>query len=319
MKLWKNPIYRPAFRYVKSLTAHYSKSFYAVTQLLPQETRWATYALYGFCRYADNLIDLPRNRSVEELLQEVEMLRQEIILGYRTGESEHPILQPFILMARRYGIPLEYPLDLLKGVEMDLTRKRYQNFSELYLFAYRVAGVVGLMMTHVLGYSNGEAFHYAEKLGIAMQLTNILRDIKEDAAMGRIYLPLEELHQFGLTEKDILQKRWNAAMKTLMEFQVKRAEQYYQSAQPGIAMLHPRSRFAIAAASRIYGGILDKIKQNDYNPFLGRVYVSKSEKIIILLKERWGRSKNRPEELKDNALHPAPSSLPIDTELIKEV
>jgi phytoene synthase len=287
MKIWKNPIYKPAFHYVKALTAHHSKSFYAATRLLPEKTRWATYALYGFCRYADNLIDLPRDRSVKYLLKEVEHLRQELEIGYRTGESEHPILQPFILVAKQYGIPLEYPLELLKGVEMDLTKKRYQNFAELYLFAYRVAGVVGLMMAHVLGYADESAFHYAEKLGVAMQLTNILRDVKEDAEMGRIYLPLDEMHTFDISEEDILQERWNPLMHDFMVFQLERAEHYYQQAQPGIALLHPQSRFAISAASRIYGGILEQIQQNDFNPFLGRVYVSKREKTAILFKQWW--------------------------------
>jgi phytoene synthase len=291
MKEWRSPLYKNAFQYVRHLTAHYSKSFYAATRMLPEETRWATYALYGFCRYADNLIDLPRDRSPVELISEVDFLRQELTTGYRTGESEHPILQPFILTAQKYDIPMEYPLELLKGVEMDLQKNRYQNFSELYLFAYRVAGVVGLMMTHVLGYHDKAAFQYAEKLGIAMQLTNILRDVQEDKNMGRIYLPQEELQAFGVSEEGIMMERWNPQMCQLMQFQLERAERYYQEAQPGIALLNPETRFAIAAASRIYGGVLEKIRQNNFNPFLGRVFLSKNEKLKILGRE-WLRIRN---------------------------
>jgi len=167
-KFWKQPDYRAAFERARLVTAHYSKSFYISARMLPQEKRWATYALYGFCRYTDNLIDNPRQRSLEDLMDEVDFMKREIVRAYRSGESEHPVLQPYIVVAKKYGIPQDYPLELLKGVQMDLQKNRYQSFDELYLFAYRVAGVVGLMMTHVLGFKDPAAFKYAEKLGVAM-------------------------------------------------------------------------------------------------------------------------------------------------------
>ncbi|HKJ68913.1 MAG TPA: phytoene/squalene synthase family protein, partial [bacterium] len=184
---WMNIDNKAAFEHARQQTAHYSKSFYLSTRLLPDRKQWATYALYGFCRYADNLIDNPRQRSAKELNREISYLSEELGVAYRTGESEHPILQPFITIAGEYHIPEQYPRELLKGVEMDLRLSRYETFDDLYLFAYRVAGVVGIMMTYVLGYQSEEAFAYAEHLGIAMQLTNILRDVKEDVGRGRIY------------------------------------------------------------------------------------------------------------------------------------
>jgi phytoene synthase len=263
-------------------TAHYSKSFFVSTMLLPPERRWATFALYNFCRYVDNLIDNPRERSIAELKNEVECFRNELLLAYQKGESEHPIIKPYIFIAKRYGIPMEYPLDLLKGVLMDIEIARYDSFEELYLFCYRVAGVVGLMMTYVLGYNDDKAFEYAEQLGIAMQLTNILRDIKEDKDMQRIYLPLQELQQFKLSESDIIEERYNGHLKHFMRFQTKRAHDYYEMAAPGIPMLNAESRYAISSASKIYRGILHKIEARDYNPFKGRVYVPFMKKMGIL-------------------------------------
>jgi phytoene synthase len=148
-----------------------------------------------------------------------------------------------------------------------------------------VAGVVGLMMTHVLGYTDPSAFVYAEKLGIAMQLTNIIRDIKEDKERGRIYLPLEELKEFGLSEEDIIKERWSENMREFIKYQVQRARKYYEDASYGISLLEPESRFAIVSAMKIYGGILSKIEENDHNPFNQRVFVPTSEKIKILIKE----------------------------------
>ena len=285
LKFWLNPDDKTSFEHARLLTAHYSKSFYFSARMLPTERRWATYALYGFCRYADNLIDNPRSRTTEELLTEVEHLTQELKVAYRTGESENPVIGPFVVVALKYGIPIEYPLDLLKGVVMDVQNTRYETFDDLYVFCYRVAGVVGLMMTYVLGYKDKAAFEYAENLGIAMQLTNILRDIQEDKEMGRIYLPLEDLRRYGVTEEDIIEERKSVQLRRMVKFQVQRAHRYYEEADKGIVMLHRKSQFAILSASKIYRGILLKIEARDYNPFLGRVFVSQMKKVAILIRE----------------------------------
>ncbi|MBN1997386.1 phytoene/squalene synthase family protein, partial [candidate division KSB1 bacterium] len=186
-KFWQKN--KSAFLYARELTKEYSKSFYVSSLLLPKPQRWATFAVYGFCRYVDNLIDKPRKRTAEDIRTEIENLKSELTLAYQSGESEHPVISPFITTALHFDIPIEYPLELITGVLMDLDKKIYQTFDDLYLFCYRVAGVVGLMMTHITGYTNKDAFVCAEKLGIAFQLTNILRDIKEDKDMGRIYIP----------------------------------------------------------------------------------------------------------------------------------
>ena len=276
---------RAQFKYARSLTAHYSKSFYLSTCLLPRHKRWATFALYGFCRHIDNLTDNPRARSEKEIVRELKFLEDELITAYRTGESEHPIVGPFISVAQKYDISQKYPLELIKGVQMDTNMNRYESFDELHLFAYRVAGVVGLMMTPLLGYNNPDAMKYAEKLGIAMQLTNILRDVKEDKNMDRIYLPMEEIRMFGLQENDFFEENISENFKNLMKYQVDRAHQYYDEADKGIKMLDRDAQFAIYSASKIYRGILKKIELQNYNPFQGRVFVPQSKKVQILIGE----------------------------------
>jgi phytoene synthase len=273
------------FKYARSLTAQHAKSFYFSASMLPKEKRWATYALYGFCRYVDNLIDVPRPRREDEILGELDYLKNEIITAYRTGESEHPIIRPFIAVAQHFRIPSDYALELIEGVKMDTHKNQYENFDELYLFAYRVAGVVGLMMSPMLGYSDPAALVHAEKLGIAMQLTNILRDVKEDKEMGRIYLPLNEMAEFNVTKNDIFEERWTPELREFMKFQVNRAHKYYDEADEGIKMLDRNVQFAIYSASKIYRGILKKIELQDYNPFLGRVFVPQRKKIRIVATE----------------------------------
>lgn len=285
MKFWLEKSQRSAFEYSRKLTANYSKSFYLSTRLLPQEKRWATFAAYGFCRYVDNLSDLQRDRNATEIERELEFLARELETAYRTGESEHPIIRPFVAVALRYGIPLAHPLDLINGVRMDLCHVRYQTFDELYPFCYKVAAVVGLMMTHIFGYEDHRVFAYAEKLGVAMQLTNILRDIQEDCRMGRIYLPLDELHAFKCGEYNIVAERMTPEFRELMAFQVNRAHSYYEAAEAGIELLDEDARFAVYAASRIYRGILRRLEARAYNPFLGRVYVPKHAKLSIVLQE----------------------------------
>jgi len=273
------------FKYARSLTAHYSKSFYLSTCLLPRHKRWATFALYGFCRHIDNLTDNPRDRSEREIVRELKFLEAELKTASRTGESEHPVVGPYISVATKYDIPVKYPLELINGVQMDTNINRYETFDDLYLFAYRVAGVVGLMMTPLLGYKNPDAMIYAEKLGIAMQLTNILRDIREDKEMDRIYLPLEEIRMFGLDENHFFEEKMSENFKKLMKYQVDRAHQFYNEADKGIKMLDRDAQFAIYSASKIYRGILRKIELQNYNPFQGRVFVPQNKKLQILIGE----------------------------------
>ncbi|MBN2356682.1 phytoene/squalene synthase family protein [candidate division KSB1 bacterium] len=291
-KYWCEKHVKAAFDYARMVTKHHAKSFYFSARFLPPNRRWAAYALYHFCRHADNLIDLPRGRSRDQLLQEVACLRKELTTAYQAGESEHAVIKPFMVIAKKFAIPIEYPLDLLNGVEMDICFKRFNTFEQLYVFCYRVAGVVGLMMTHILGYNDDRAFHYAEKLGIAMQLTNILRDIQEDKNMGRIYFPEDEMQRFEVREADISEERLTPELKRLIEFQAQRAHDYFARAATGIPMLTPASQFAIYSAGKIYQSILYRLEQRGYDPFQGRVYVPTWQKVAILLREKIRRRRS---------------------------
>lgn len=278
-----DPLHRSQFSLAKETTAHFSKSFYLSSLFLPKKERRATYALYAFCRYVDNVTDKKRNRSREERLNELDTILMELTVAYRSGESEHPILNPFVITALDYGIPLTYPVELISGMKMDLTQNRYPTFEELKIFCYRVASVVGLMMTHILGYNDKNAFIHAENLGIAMQLTNILRDIKEDKDNDRIYLPLEDLHRFGVPLEDIYAERLTPALKELLRFQAERALRFYADSKNGILMLEKRNRFPIFAAHHIYKGILTEMERQDYNPFIKRLHVPAWKKVSLLI------------------------------------
>lgn len=282
---WKDVAHRDAFKIARDITARHARSFYLSAQLLPAEQRWATYGLYGFCRFADNLIDEPDGLTDAALAERLGNLRATLLEAYAEGASDDPVVHAFITVARRHAIPSDLPLELLTGVEMDIGECRYATYDDLHTYCYRVAGVVGLMMTHVLGHTSPDAFPYAEKLGVAMQLTNILRDIDEDRRMGRIYLPADEMAAHGVLESDILEGRMSEQLRDLMAFQASRSHAGYREAEPGIELLYPRSQFAIRSASRIYRGILKKIEARGFDPFLGRVFVPGRNKAGIVLWE----------------------------------
>ncbi|MDX1980209.1 MAG: phytoene/squalene synthase family protein [Bryobacteraceae bacterium] len=259
-------LYREAAR----VTAAGSKSFYFATRFFPEEMARPAHAVYWFCRHTDDLVDeapstLVGRRQLEEWSAQVE----NALNGHG---AEHPALRLFMEAVRRFEIPAEYPLELLEGMRMDLERVRYRDFAELRTFCYRVASVVGLMMSHVIGFRE-PALRYAEDLGIAMQLTNILRDVGEDLKRGRIYLPAEEMEKFGYSESDLMNRRRNAAFRRLMEFQTARARHYYRQSAPGIALLNREGRFAVKVAADVYSRILKQIEESDFDVFERRAVV----------------------------------------------
>jgi phytoene synthase len=192
--------------------------------------------------------------------------------------SPHPSDEDLVSLAwadtrLKYGIPVRYAEQLLDGVASDLTRCRYQSFDELAEYAYRVASTVGLMSMHIIGFSGSEAIPYAIKLGVALQVTNILRDVGEDWRNGHLYLPQEDLQAFGLTEKDIAAGVVTPRWRKFMRFQIQRLRRIYAESWPGIGMLAGDGRFAIAAASGLYEAILDDIEKADYDVFSRRAHI----------------------------------------------
>lgn len=273
-----------SLQYSKQVMREYAKSFYFANRLLPLKKRNASYAVYAFCRFADNLVDNPRNRTKDEINQEVINFRNEVELAFKYGESEHPALSAFIHFAKEFKIPKQYAIDLIDGVGMDIATDKYETFEELYVYCYKVASVVGLMMTYILGFKDEKALLYAEQMGVAMQLTNILRDIKEDKNNNRIYIPEEDLVKFNVTKEDIYKEVFNPNIQALVKYYVDTAESYYNNSYNGLPLLHKDARFSIQTAGKVYSEILNKIKQNNYNPFLGRVSVSQNQKIFLMFR-----------------------------------
>lgn len=263
-----------AYAHCRNITRQHSKSFFLATRLLPVAKRRAMEALYAFCRTSDDAVDA-NVAAAEALARWVSLIR------HPAPPTDQPVLIAWTDTCERYELPGDLANELLAGVAMDLTIQRYATFAELWVYCYRVASVVGLLSMRIIGHDPG-AESYAIRLGIALQLTNILRDIGEDARRGRIYLPLEDLHRFGLTEADILHGVRDNRFRALMRYEIERAEQLYRASWPGIALLHEDGQMAVAAAALLYRGILAKIVANDYDVFTRRAHLSAFEKLAML-------------------------------------
>lgn len=264
---------RDAYGYCEQLTAEHSKSFYAATSFLPAEKRRAIRALYAFCRTSDDIVDRPEGDAAGRLA-----LWSDKVLSLRTDPSD-PVLAAWADARMRYSIPSRYVKQLLEGVGRDLHQDRYETFEETAAYSYGVASTVGLMSMHVIGYSGPQALPYAIKLGVALQITNILRDVGEDWQRGRIYLPQEELNFFGIQEADIASGQVDDRWRAFLRFQIARNRQLYSEAWPGIRMLHKDGRCAVAAAAEFYRAILVDIEAHDYDVFNRRAHVSKWGKL----------------------------------------
>jgi len=265
---------RRAYEACEAITARHSRSFTLASGLLPPDKRRAVRALYAFCRVSDNLVDRPQGDARAALAA----WRARALAAQPPAGD--PVTAAWADTRRRYRIPLRYAEQLLEGVGRDLRPVKYHTFPELAGYAYAVASTVGLMSMHIIGFSGPEAIPYAIRLGVALQLTNVLRDVGEDLRSGRLYLPLEELAAFGLQEedlrqeKDLLAGRVDERWRAFMRFQIQRNRRLYERAWPGIALLDRDGRFAIAAAADLYRAILDDIEAHDYDVFTRRARVS---------------------------------------------
>ncbi len=273
---YSDDVFERAYQHCAQITYYHSKTFYMTSGLLELETQKAARALYAFCRISDNIAD-----------EETEGRRGKLRAWRQRSLSDKPTENDLIPLAwavtrAKYGIPREYAEQLLEGVTQDLIKSRYQTFDELAHYCYGVASTVGLMAMHIVGFSGPEAIPYAVKLGIALQMTNILRDVGEDWENGRLYLPLEELSAFGLTEADIAAGLVTDKWRAFMRFQIERTRRLYAESIPGVALLDTRGQFAIAASADLYQAILDSIEANDFDVFDRRAYISTMGKLSRL-------------------------------------
>lgn len=288
-----------AYEYCRLVTRQHAKSFYFAAKFLPRKKQKPIYALYALCRHIDDEIDEAEIKNEFEAIKAVESWKAKLnqvfsgveIKHYKSvkpgespAENQIYVLTAWEDLLKTYKIPQNLPLELIKGVLMDTHVKRFETFEELYVYCYRVASTVGLMSTEIFGYREPKTLEYAEALGIAMQLTNILRDIKEDALMGRIYLPQEDLRTFHVTEKQIFANQFDENFIELMKFQTTRAREFYAKAERGIPLLEKDTRFTVLLAHRLYARILDEIEQQNYNVFTRRAHTSFNQKIRLLPK-----------------------------------
>lgn len=267
------------FRLVEQSIRAHSRTFTFATALLPRAQRRAIHALYAFCRATDDLVD------VHEASEE-QMEAWRAVVRLPAEAQREPILRAWSSVRRQYPVDTRYEDDLITGVTYDIQPRRYATWDELARYCYHVASTVGLLSIPILGMRPGATFEqaapYAIKLGIALQLTNILRDVGEDARRGRVYLPEEDLARFGLSRADILAGTQDARFNGLMKFEIERARALYHDSLPGIAMLSPLGQMAVGAAALLYRAILDEIEAIRYCVHSMRAHTSGLKKLAML-------------------------------------
>jgi phytoene synthase len=268
-----------SYDYCMKVARSRAKNFYYSFLLLSKQQRKAMCAIYAFMRYCDDLSDDPgANRAA------IERWHAEMEEALEGRFSAHPVWPAFHHTVRRFGIPHEYFRSMIDGVLSDLEPRRMQTFDELYHYCYQVASVVGLTIVHIFGFDTRTVLPLAEKCGVAFQLTNILRDIREDAALGRVYIPAEDLRKFGVSEDDLLTGNRSDAFLRMMRFEAARARAYYDESQPLLDLIHPRSRPSLWALVTIYSSLLERIEHSNYDVFRRRVRLSLLEKSWIVVR-----------------------------------
>jgi phytoene synthase len=257
-----------------------AKNFYYSFLLLDPPRRRAMCAIYAFMRYCDDLSD---DESVTDRAAAIARWRGDLEAALAGAAGGHPLWPAFTDAVSRYRIPHEYFFAMIEGVSSDLGPRRIQTFEELYDYCYHVASVVGLTIIHIFGFDSPRALDLAEKCGIAFQLTNILRDVKEDAEKSRVYLPEEDFTRFGVSPETFLPP---GNFRQLMEFEARRARDYYGQSAPLIDMIDPRSRSSIRALIGIYSRLLDRVVASNYDVLARRIRVPTWEKIWVLIISR---------------------------------
>jgi phytoene synthase len=277
-----------AYARAEQVTAEWARSFYFANRFLPLVKRRAVFALYDYCRFADNLVDARGSRSTDTVRAELTSLGEQVAALHAGAPCEDERWLALADTIQRYPIPLEPLLDLLEGVEMDLEPVAMPDFATLEGYCRRVAGSVGLMLGPILGASPAPLRESGVRLGIAMQLTNVLRDLGEDLANGRVYLPADELARFGLDRRQLEARRVTPEFRRFMAFQVSRARRFFWSGGRVVsAFPSDGSRLTVRLLQKTYAAILDAIERLDYDVFRVRAYVSMPRKLLILSRAVW--------------------------------
>jgi 15-cis-phytoene synthase len=279
-----DPELRASYAECKRLNSLHGKTYYLATLLLPASKRPFVHALYGFARYADEIVDdLASTLTAQEKAEVLRNWSSEVLLGLKTGESSDLVGRALIDTVKRFAIPHQHFVDFLHSMEMDLTVTEYQTFEDLYEYVYGSAAVIGLQMVPILGGDTVNSLEAAKNLGVAFQLANFIRDVGEDLDRGRVYLPLQELAEHGVTRQMLEDRKLTPEIISALKFQIARVRQLQKEAEPGIALLDKTSQPCIRAASELYCGIVDEVEKIGYDIFNKRAKTSTARRARVAL------------------------------------
>lgn len=276
--------------YCQNKAASSGSSFYYSFLFLPPEQRQAITALYAFCREVDDVVDECSDAQVART--KLAWWRNEVHNLF-AGNPQHPVTKALAPAIERYNLPIEHFIEVIDGMQMDLDYNAYPNFKELSLYCHRVASIVGLMSVEIFGYRDRKTLKYAHDLGMAFQLTNILRDVREDAERGRIYIPLDELAQFGVTSEELLELKNTDNMKKLFAFQAERAKEYYQRAYQHLPAEDRYAQISGLIMAAIYEATLNEIERDGFDVMKHRIRLTPLRKLWIAWKTYRRERKNR--------------------------
>ena len=279
-----DPQLRASYSECKRLNSLHGKTYYLATLLLPASKRPFVHALYGFARYADEIVDdLASTLTAQEKAEVLRAWSSEVLCGLETGKSSDLVGRALIDTVHRFDIPHQHFVDFLHSMEMDLTVTEYQTFDDLYEYVYGSAAVIGLQMVPILGGDTVNSLEAAKNLGVAFQLANFIRDVGEDLDRGRVYLPLQELAEHGVTRQMLEARKLTPEIVSALKFQIARVRQLQKAAEPGIALLDKTSQPCIRAASELYCGIVDEVEKIGYDIFNKRAKTSTARRARVAL------------------------------------
>ena len=273
-----------SYTYCRQVARARAKNFYYSFLLLEKPQRDAMCAVYAFNRYCDDLSDEPAERGSERVREKVAQWRVELDHALTGEYSENTLWPAFHDTVQRYSIPHRFFHEMIDGISSDLEPRQIRTFDELYRYCYQVASVVGLTIIHIFGFDSVKALLLAEKSGVAFQLTNIIRDVREDAQLGRVYLPLEDLEHFGVEVGQLREGMEDDAFRRFLEFQTTRAQRYYDESAGLSALIHKRSRHSLWALRQIYMTLLSRIRRANYNVLSRRINVPTHTKLALLIR-----------------------------------
>lgn len=282
-----DPELRESYKICKDLNRQHGKTYYLATLLLPKAKRPYVHALYGFARYADEIVDnLESTLTQEEKSAWLDNWSSQFFQELTSGHSSDPVTRATIDTIKRWGIPVEHFHAFIHSMKMDLTVTRYETYEDLYEYVYGSAAVIGLQMVPILEPHDQRAYDYAQKLGVAFQLANFIRDVGEDLERGRVYLPMAELRAFGVDEQMLVARKVTPEIKSALAYQIARVKKLERESKPGIELLHPSSRPCIEAARILYCAIVDEVSRNDFDVFAKRAKVSTAKRVSVWAKAR---------------------------------